>query len=172
MRPFEWQSLSDDLQLTLSREALRHAAETLAGHAEMLAVEMEAGTLLDPVAMQPLLHVSQRFPASRLCAAPVIPLARHPQIDSQVIVFDLGDEPEALLDRHAFMPQQPAFDRQRIASDRAGVTTQALPAYHPMTGNQDRDGIAPASTTNGSGGGVESLRQLAVGQNGAHWNSL
>ncbi|UFN47298.1 hypothetical protein LPC08_14835 [Roseomonas sp. OT10] len=47
MRPFEWQSLSDDLQLTLSREALRHAAETLAGHAEMLAVEMEAGTLLD-----------------------------------------------------------------------------------------------------------------------------
>lgn len=47
MRPFEWQALSDDLQLALSREALRHAAETLAGHAELLAVEMESGTLLD-----------------------------------------------------------------------------------------------------------------------------
>jgi exodeoxyribonuclease-1 len=48
--------------------------------------------------MTPVLHVSQRFPASRLCAAPVIPLARHPQIDSQVIVFDLAEEPDALLD--------------------------------------------------------------------------
>ena len=43
--------------------------------------------------MTPVLHVSQRFPASRLCAAPVIPLARHPQIDSQVIVFDLAEDP-------------------------------------------------------------------------------
>ena len=42
--------------------------------------------MLDVVAMTPVLHVSQRFPASRLCAAPVIPLARHPQIDSQVIL--------------------------------------------------------------------------------------
>jgi len=42
-----WHALPDDLQLTLSREALRRAAETLAEHAELLATEMEAGTLLD-----------------------------------------------------------------------------------------------------------------------------
>ena len=47
MRPTEWQTMSDDLQLILSREALRRAAETLAGHAELLAEEMELGTLLD-----------------------------------------------------------------------------------------------------------------------------
>jgi hypothetical protein len=49
-RPFSrsaWHDLSDDLQLTLSREALRRAAETLADHAELLAAEMDAGTLLD-----------------------------------------------------------------------------------------------------------------------------
>ena len=57
-----------------------------------------AASLMDPVAMTPLLHVSQRFPASRLCAAPVIPLSRHPQIDSRMIVFDLDSEPDALLD--------------------------------------------------------------------------
>jgi exodeoxyribonuclease-1 len=60
-----------------------------------------AASLMDPIAMTPLLHISQRFPASRLCAAPIIPLARHPQIDSRMIVFDLGSEPDALLDLEA-----------------------------------------------------------------------
>jgi hypothetical protein len=43
----DWNLLSDDLQLTLSREALRRAAETIAGQAEILAGEIEAGTLAD-----------------------------------------------------------------------------------------------------------------------------
>ena len=47
--------------------------------------------------MTPVLHVSQRFPASRLCAAPILPIARHPHIDSRVLVFDLGQDPDALL---------------------------------------------------------------------------
>lgn len=42
-----WHALPDDQQLHLAREALRRAAETLAGHAEVLAEEMELGTLLD-----------------------------------------------------------------------------------------------------------------------------
>jgi Mor family transcriptional regulator len=47
MRPADWSSLPDELQLALSREALRRAAETLADHAEILAREMEQGALLD-----------------------------------------------------------------------------------------------------------------------------
>jgi hypothetical protein len=43
----DWNLLSDDLQLNLSREALRRAADTIAGHAEVLAGEMEAGSLAD-----------------------------------------------------------------------------------------------------------------------------
>jgi len=42
-----WNQLSDDLQLTLSREALRRAAETIADQAEVLAEEMESGALAD-----------------------------------------------------------------------------------------------------------------------------
>jgi hypothetical protein len=45
--PAPWHALSDETQIILSREALRRAAETLAAHAELLAREMEAGTLLD-----------------------------------------------------------------------------------------------------------------------------
>jgi len=43
----DWNLLSDDLQLTLSREALRTAAETIAGQAELLAREIEDGVLSD-----------------------------------------------------------------------------------------------------------------------------
>lgn len=43
----EWSDLPEEHQLFLAREALRRAAETLADHAEMLAGEMESGTLLD-----------------------------------------------------------------------------------------------------------------------------
>lgn len=43
----DWNALAEDVQLALSREALRRAAETLAEHAELLAVEMEHGTLND-----------------------------------------------------------------------------------------------------------------------------
>ena len=60
-----------------------------------------AASLMDPIAMTPLLHVSQRYPASRMCAAAVIPLVRHPQIDGRMIVFDLDSEPDALLDLDA-----------------------------------------------------------------------
>lgn len=42
-----WNTLSDDLQLALSREALRRAAEIVAGQAETLADEMECGSLTD-----------------------------------------------------------------------------------------------------------------------------
>ena len=43
----DWNVLSDTLQLVLSREALRRAAEIIAGQAEVLAGEMEKGMLDD-----------------------------------------------------------------------------------------------------------------------------
>ncbi len=43
----DWNVLSDDLQLVLSREALRRAAEIIAAQAEALAGEMEGGYLCD-----------------------------------------------------------------------------------------------------------------------------
>ena len=43
----DWNDLSDELQMTLTREALRRAAETIADQAEMLATEMECGIVAD-----------------------------------------------------------------------------------------------------------------------------
>ncbi len=47
MQAAAWNSLPEELQLVLSREAMRRAAETLAEHAELLAEEMDRGTLSD-----------------------------------------------------------------------------------------------------------------------------
>ncbi len=47
MRTDNWNTLPEELQLVLSREALRRAADTLAEHALLLAEEMERGTLTD-----------------------------------------------------------------------------------------------------------------------------
>ena len=47
MQTANWNTLPEELQLVLSREALRRAAETLAEHAELLAEEMGSGTLTD-----------------------------------------------------------------------------------------------------------------------------
>ena len=55
-----WQEMPDEMQLVLAREALRRAAETLAEHAEILALEMESGALRDrggPEALRLFAHV-------------------------------------------------------------------------------------------------------------------
>lgn len=46
-RRIQWNSLSDDLQLALAEQALQRAAATIAGRAECLTAEMEAGALAD-----------------------------------------------------------------------------------------------------------------------------
>lgn len=43
----DWDILSDEVQLALAREALRRAVDTIAGQAEVLAQEMEVGTITD-----------------------------------------------------------------------------------------------------------------------------
>ncbi len=43
----DWNLLSENLQLMVSREALRRAADVIASHADELAWEMESGGLSD-----------------------------------------------------------------------------------------------------------------------------
>ena len=92
------EALSDVRALIGVARLFRSHQPRLWDYALRLRDKRYAASLLDIVEMTPVLHVSQRFPAARLCAAPVIPLARHPQIESQLIVFDLGVEPDALLE--------------------------------------------------------------------------
>ena len=91
------EALSDVRALIALAHRLKAAQPRLWEYALKLRDKRYAARLLDSIGMAPVLHVSQRFPANRLCAAPVLPLARNPRIDGRVIVFDLGQDPEPLL---------------------------------------------------------------------------
>ena len=110
------EALSDVRALIGMARAFRRSQPRLWDYALRLRDKRFAGSLLDVTADAPVLHISQRYPATRLCAAPVLPLARHPQIDSRVIVFDLDSDPEPLL----------ALDADAIA-DRLFVPQRDLP---------------------------------------------
>jgi len=113
-----------------------------------------AASLLDVVAMQPVLHVSQRYPAARLCAAPVLPLTRHPRVDSRVIVFDLtGDiapllalSPEDIAERLYVPASALPEGEQRIGLKEVHLNkSPALVAWsHLRAPDFERLGIDPA----------------------------
>ena len=91
------EALSDVRALIGMARRLKHAQPKLWDYTLKLRDKKFAARMLDTVAMTPVLHVSQRFPASRLCAAAVAPLIRHPKIDNRIVVFDLHESPELLL---------------------------------------------------------------------------
>ena len=95
------EALSDVRALIGMARKLKTAQPKLWDYTLKLRDKKFAGRLLDTVAMTPVLHIAQRFPAARLCAAAVIPLTRHPKIDNRVIVFDLHESPDALLSLQA-----------------------------------------------------------------------
>lgn len=112
-------------------------------------------SLLDVVAMQPVLHISMRYPASRLCAAPVVPLAHHPHINNRVIVFDLEGDIDTLLDLSVEEITQRLYTRaadlpegqQRVPLKEVHLNkVPALVAWnHLRAPDFERLGIDPAS---------------------------
>jgi len=95
------EALSDVRALISMARLLRQAQPRLWEYALRLRDKRHVAGMLDPINGEPVLHVSQRFPASRLCAAPVLPLAAHPSIGNRVLVFDLGQDPDPLLELDA-----------------------------------------------------------------------
>lgn len=79
------EALSDVRALIGLARLFRRHQPKLWDYALRLRDKRFAASLLDPIAMTPLLHISQRYPAVRLCAAPVLPLAQHPSIPSPLL---------------------------------------------------------------------------------------
>ncbi|GGZ58075.1 exodeoxyribonuclease I [Lysobacter xinjiangensis] len=116
------EALSDVRALIGLAQRLRAAQPRLWDYCLRLRDKRFAGSLLDVAAMKPVLHVSQRFPASRLCAAPVMPLAMHPRVGNRVIVFDLAQDPDMLL---ALAPEAIA-DRLYVRQDELPDGTERI----------------------------------------------
>jgi hypothetical protein len=70
--PREWNLLSDEMQLTLTREAYRQALDTITGHARALAGEIAAGRIMDRGGAEALrLFVAVIDEMRRDCHAPM-----------------------------------------------------------------------------------------------------
>jgi len=78
---------------------------------------------LDWVGMTPVLHVSQRYPASQGCLAMVVPLAAHPRNPNGVIVYDLAVPPDDLID----LPVADLHDRVFVARRDLPEDVQRVP---------------------------------------------
>lgn len=79
--------------------------------------------LLDVAGQTPVLHISRRYPASRGCAALVMPLAKHPTNPNGVIVVDLAVDPEPLLALSAEQIRQRVF----VSSDDLAEGESRIP---------------------------------------------
>ncbi|MBF8222603.1 exodeoxyribonuclease I [Halomonas sp. 328] len=83
----------------------------------------EVARRLDLASRKPLLHISQRYPASRACAALVMPLAEHPSNPNGVIVYDLAEDPEPLLT----LSPEAIRERVFVAADELAEGTARVP---------------------------------------------
>ncbi len=71
-RPSEWQGISDQLQLALAKEAMRHAAGIIADQADLFAVQFADATLQDRGAVDALkLFALLLRETSAECLAPI-----------------------------------------------------------------------------------------------------
>ncbi|HRO62893.1 exodeoxyribonuclease I [Thermomonas sp.] len=110
------EALSDVRALIGLARLFKQAQPRLWDYALQLRDKRFVASLLDVIGMTPLLHISQRYPATRLCAAPVLPLVVHPHYSTRTIVIDLDAEPDDLL----------ALDADTIAA-RLYLRQDALP---------------------------------------------
>ncbi|MBB5016252.1 exodeoxyribonuclease I [Rehaibacterium terrae] len=94
-------ALSDVQALVGLARKLRAAQPRLWDYYLGLRDKRRAAALVDAVGQIPFLHISGKYPATRGCAALVVPVAPHPSIPHRVIVFDLDSEPDALIDLSA-----------------------------------------------------------------------
>lgn len=85
-----------NMTLALARK-IRTAQPKLWKYAYSLRKQGTAKELLDPEARQAILHISPKYGNARYCLAPVLPIARHPDMFNRIIVVDLGSNIDLLL---------------------------------------------------------------------------
>jgi exodeoxyribonuclease-1 len=127
-----------DVEATLAlARRLQSAQPRLCDYALSLRDKQRVLALLDWRTREPLVHVSQRFPAARGCLAIVVPLAFHPQQAGKVIVYDSHQDPTPLLheppERLAALLVQRADEGERTPLGLKLVHANRVPFVAPLT---------------------------------------
>lgn len=113
-----------DVRATIAlARRLREVNANLFDHLLGMRGKRAVGKLLDVPGRKPLLHISRRYPASRGCAALVVPLAEHPTNPNGVIVYDLSVDPTPLFELSAEQIRQRVF----VSNDDLAEGTERIP---------------------------------------------
>ncbi|WP_027966080.1 exodeoxyribonuclease I [Halomonas halocynthiae] len=129
--------------------------------------------LLDITAQVPVLHVSRRYPASRNCAALVMPLAKHPTNSNGVIVYDLSVDPQPMLELSAEQIQQRVFiSNDELAEGESRIPLKVIhinkcPIVMPVAFLKDVDGERA-----GDYGRIVEQMALDLEAGRKHWKAL
>jgi len=117
-----------DVYATLGlAQRLRQAQPRLWDYALKLRDKRFVSSLLDIQALEPVLHVSMRYPANRHCAALVLPLAYHPQMRNRVIVFDLSEDIQPLVELPAEVLAQRLYTpRSEFTEDQRPIALKEV----------------------------------------------
>ncbi|MEO8160815.1 MAG: exodeoxyribonuclease I [Arenimonas sp.] len=174
------EALSDVRAMLGLARRMRAAQPRLWDYALQMRDKRHVGGLLDTVAMTPVLHISSRYPASRHCAALVLPLARHPRMDTRVIACDLDEEPDGLLALDAesiadrlYTPQADLPEGERrigLKEIHTNKCPMVLPLAHLRAADLERLGIDPvlaqarAARLRAAPGLAEKVRRVFAGE--------
>ena len=91
------EALSDVRALIGLAKKFKQAQPRLWEYASQLRSKRSAARFLNVTRPEPVLHISQRYPAAQKCAAMVMPISFHPSINNRVIVFDLNSSLDDLI---------------------------------------------------------------------------
>lgn len=130
--------------LALARLLRQHQPRLYDWHFALRDKKRVAATLAQALpAMQPLLHVSGRYPAARGCLAMVAPIVEHPDRAGTFIVADLGVDPRS------WMQLEPGDLVERLFTRRADLPENVeYPPLKQIHGNKSPF-LAPPSVLQG-----------------------
>jgi exodeoxyribonuclease-1 len=153
-----------DVRATIAMaKLLRHAQPKLFDYAFTLRNKKVVADLFDWSTHRPLLHTSSRFGSQRLATTLVMPLMKTPSNNNGILVFDLMQDPAALIDLPATEIRKRVFTATRDMEE--GTERLAIKTVHinklPM--------LAVPSLLNGA---VEERIGLDRARCERHWQQL
>jgi len=116
-------ALSDVYATIALAKLVKDKQPRLYDYAYQLRSKKRAIELFDLISRKPLLHISSMFPAEKGCSALVMPLMMHPVNKNAVIVFNLMEDPKALLELNS----QQVIERLYTRTDELPEGVERIP---------------------------------------------
>ncbi len=116
-----------DVNATIAMaHVIKKAQPRLFDYLFTLRQKKEVLKLLYPLKKTPLIHISSMYPATRGCAAMVLPLCSHPTNNNGVLCYDLSQSPDRLIESSPDEIRRLVFSRQSDLGNEARIALSTV----------------------------------------------